>query len=265
MFPWLVVLWYNNGNVEIRKTEVKVWELQRRNLGRQREGKTAYLYTLNNSKGMKAAVSDFAGGSAGFVGAFRFRMEALKDVVLGFDELEGYFENESRIRGCHRSPRQSDLEMRNLPWNGKEYHLAKNDGENNLHSNPHGYHRRLWEAEVCESELGEAVACRLFSPDGDQGFPGNLDVTVTSALTEENSLMIHYYASGDQDTVINMTNHSYFNLSGHDAGHAVDQEAPDYCRGNCLYKSGCRFHSHRRNSFCGGDAHGFSRHEADQR
>ncbi|MFR8032800.1 MAG: aldose epimerase family protein [Lachnospiraceae bacterium] len=189
--------------------------------GKTKEGKTAYLYTLNNSKGMKAAVSDF--GAVLQALWVPFPDGSTKDVVLGFDELKGYFENDpgfGAVIGRHAN-RIGNAEF---TLNGKEYHLAKNDGENNLHSNPHGYHRRLWEAEVCESELGEAVAFHLFSPDGDQGFPGNLDVTVTYTLTEENSLMIHYYASGDQDTVVNMTNHSYFNLSGHDAGHAVDQK-----------------------------------------
>lgn len=189
--------------------------------GKTKDGSMAYLYTLTNGNGMKAIVSDF--------GAV---LQSLwvpcpdgtkKDVVLGFDSIEGYFDNDpgfGAVIGRHAN-RIGNAEF---VLNGKKYVLEKNDGENNLHSNPNGYHRRLWEAELCESELGEAVAFHLFSPDGDQGFPGNLNVTVTYTLTEENSLMIHYYASGDNDTVVNMTNHSYFNLSGHNAKGAVEQK-----------------------------------------
>lgn len=189
--------------------------------GETKDGKVAYLYTLKNGNGMKAIISDF--GAVLQALWIPFPDGTIKDVVLGFDSIEGYVENDpgfGAVIGRHAN-RIGNAEF---VLNGKRYLLEKNDGENNLHSNPNGYHRRLWDAEICESELGESVAFHLFSPDGDQGFPGNLNVTVTYTLTEENSLMIHYYASGDQDTVVNMTNHSYFNLSGHNEGGAVDQK-----------------------------------------
>lgn len=195
--------------------------ITRTEFGKTKDGKTAYLYTLKNKNGMTAVVSDFGAVLQSLWVPFPDGTK--KDVVLGFDSLEGYFGNDpgfGAVIGRHAN-RIGNAEF---TLNGKKYFLDKNDGENNLHSNPNGYHRRLWEAQEEESELGEAISFHLISPDGDQGFPGNLDVSVTYTLTEENSLMIHYYACGDQDTVVNMTNHSYFNLSGHDDKNAVEQK-----------------------------------------
>src|SRR5699024_4931251 len=96
--------------------------------------------------------------------------------------------------------------------------------KNNLHSNPNGYHVRVWEANLGDNELGDCVTFSLFSPDGDQGYPGNLEVSVTYTLTEENALMIHYRAVGDQNTIVNLTNHSFFNLNGHESGSIINQD-----------------------------------------
>lgn len=194
--------------------------ITKKEFGTTKDGKIAYLYTLKNSSGMEAVVSDF--GAVLQVLRIPFPDGTKKDVVLGFDTLEGYFENDPGF-GAVIGRHANRIGRAEFLLNGKKYCLAKNDGDNNLHSNPDGYHRRMWEAQTSEGELGEAIAFHLFSPDGDQGFPGNLDVTVTYTLTEDNALMIHYHAVGDQDTVVNMTNHSYFNLSGHDERHAVEQ------------------------------------------
>ena len=196
--------------------------MTKKQFGIAKDGKTAHLYTLENAHGMKAVISDFGA----VLQSLWVPMPdgSLRDVVLGFDSVDGYFVNEpgfGAIIGRHAN-RIGGAEF---SLNGKVYHLEKNDGENNLHSNPHGYHRRMWEAEACESPLGEALSLHLLSPAGDQGYPGSLDVTVTYTLTEDNALMIHYCAVTDEDTVVNMTNHSYFNLSGHDAGGAVEQKA----------------------------------------
>ena len=117
--------------------------------------------------------------------------------------------------------------------NGKEYRLAVNDNKNNLHSGPDWYRTRVWEVKSVDQEKN-AVAFGLYSPDMDQGFPGNLTVQVTYTLTEDNEIQIHYEGTADQDTIVNMTNHSYFNLAGHEAGrealleHKVQILAPEY-------------------------------------
>ena len=98
--------------------------------------------------------------------------------------------------------------------------LTATEGPNNLHSGPDGYDYRLWNVEEADDS---AVTFVLMSQDGDQGFPGNFEVSVTYTLTDENAVEIHYEGSCDQDTVVNMTNHSYFNLAGHDAGSIENQ------------------------------------------
>ena len=103
--------------------------------------------------------------------------------------------------------------------NGKKIQLTPNENGNNLHSGPDGFEFMMWEAETKE----QAVAFHHHSPDGEQGFPGNFDVTVTYTLTDDNAVEIHYEGISDQDTVANMTNHSYFNLGGHDSGNVYEQ------------------------------------------
>lgn len=142
----------------------------------------------------------------------------LTDVVLGYDDVEHYYVNTPHL-GSTIGRNGNRIDQAAFVLNGKKYQLPQNENENNLHSGPDGYEFLLWEAK--ETENG--VAFRHFSPDGEQGFPGNFDVTVTYTLTEDNCLEIHYEGTCDQDTVANMTNHSYFNLGGHDSGSVADQ------------------------------------------
>ena len=226
--------------------------MTKKEFGIAKDGKTAHLYTLENAHGMKAVISDFGA----VLQSLWVPMSdgSLRDVVLGFDSLDGYFVNEPGF-GAVIGRHANRIGGAEFSLNGKVYHLEKNDGENNLHSNPHGYHRRMWEAEACESPLGEALSLHLLSPAGDQGYPGSLDVTVTYTLTEDNALMIRYYAVTDEDTVVNMTNHSYFNLSGHDAGGRCGAESTDFCP--LLHQGGRRLHSHGRTSAGGRHAMDF--------
>ena len=132
--------------------------------------------------------------------------------MLGFETPEEYINSPTFFgavvgRNCNR------LKCGSFSLNGKHYQLGVNDGSNNLHSGPDFFKNRLWNVEqVCEN----AVSFSLKSPDGDQGFPGNAKICVTYTLEAEGTLKITYDAICDQDTVFNMTNHSYFNLAGHD-------------------------------------------------
>ena len=147
----------------------------------------------------------------------------MTDVVLGYDKLEPYFDNEAGY-GSIIGRNANRIANASFVLNGKKYNLEKNEGTTNLHSGFLGYHKRVWYHEIYEDELGTGVAFSYYSINGDQGFPGNLNVTVTYILTEDNSLIINYYAVPDEGTVINMTNHSYFNLSGHNSGSALDHK-----------------------------------------
>ena len=186
--------------------------------GKSPEGKEISLYTLSNSKGMKAAVTD--------LGAILVRVLVpdatgkVDDLVLGFDNGESYYGNDSFF-GTVIGPCANRTGGAEYTLDGVTYQLDKNDGVNNLHTHKQlGFHKRLWDAEIGEN----SVAFSLEDEDGHLGFPGNKKVSVTYSLSEENELTLHYHASSDKKTIINLTNHSYFNLDGHGAGSIEEHE-----------------------------------------
>ena len=186
--------------------------------GKSPEGKEISLYTLSNSKGMKAAVTD--------LGATLVRVLVpdaagkADDLVLGFDNGESYYGNDSFF-GTVIGPCANRTGGAEYTLDGVTYQLDKNDGANNLHTHKQlGFHKRLWDAEIGEN----SVTFSLEDEDGQLGFPGNKKVSVTYSLSEENELTLHYHASSDKKTIINLTNHSYFNLDGHGAGSIEEHE-----------------------------------------
>ena len=170
-------------------------------------GQTASLYTISRGA-LTAAVTDFG---AALVRLFvPDETGRLDDVVLGFDDVSGYMATTAYI-GATIGRNSNRIKGASFTLNGREYSLPANEGKNSLHSGPAGYHNRLWTVACHEKD---AITLRLESPSGDQGFPGNALIQVTYALTPD-SLMITYDAVCDQDTIFNLTNHSYFNLAGH--------------------------------------------------
>ena len=179
-----------------------------------------YLYTLINANGVSASFSDL--GAVWVSMNVPDRNGEMKDVVLGYDSVENYLENPPHL-GAPIGRNANRIGGARFTLNGKEYKLFANDGPNNLHSAPDLYHSRLWESEVEEGSLGTSIHFSLTSPDGDQGYPGNASITVSYTLTPDNSLQISYHMVSDADTIANFTNHSYFNLDGHDSGYAMNQ------------------------------------------
>ena len=181
-------------------------------------GKTASIYTIRSGQ-MTAEISDLG---ATLVKLFvPDRDGKLADVVLGFDDPQAYCESGTFFgtvvgRNCNRIGGAS------FRLNGKQYQMEKNDnGENNLHSGPDFFKDRIWEVRRVEED---SITFGLESPHGDQGFPGNAKIRVKYALEQGNTLRISYTAVSDRDTVFNFTNHSYFNLAGHDKPEkAMDQ------------------------------------------
>ncbi|MDD2375302.1 MAG: galactose mutarotase [Eubacteriales bacterium] len=146
----------------------------------------------------------------------------MADVVLGYDSMEGYESADNGYHGALIGRHGNRIENAVFELGGKEYKLAANDGRNHLHGGTVGFDKKIWTARPLETEEGPSVAFSLISPDMEEGYPGNLQVTVTYTLTSDNELKLEYEAVSDQETVINLTNHSYFNLSGHQAGSIVD-------------------------------------------
>ena len=173
------------------------------------EGKEVELYTIKNKNGMSAEIITYGAILKSlFVPDKKGRVQ---DVVLGYDKLWMYFKNGSFF-GATVGPIANRTKGGSYKVNGKKIQLPINDHKaNNLHSDiKNGFHKRLWTAEAGKT----SVKLSLEKKHGDMGHPGNMKVSVTYTLTDKNELKIEYNASSDRDTVINMTNHSYFNFQG---------------------------------------------------
>jgi len=172
------------------------------------DGKPVSLYTLFNKNGMSVDITNY--------GAKIVRLYApdkngrFDDVVLGFDTFEEMIEKEIYFGAvCGRFANR--IKDGKFSIDGVEYTLPINNGTNSLHGGVHGFNEKVWTVKsASETEL----VLELFSPDGEEGYPGNLTVTVTYSLTDDNEVKIHYEATTDKATVIGLTNHSYFNLKG---------------------------------------------------
>ncbi len=196
-------------------------KITKKSFGKTAQGEEATLYTVTNHNGMKVSFTDFGANIVSII-VPDSKGNAV-DVNLGFDNIAGYEENEPGF-GSFIGRNSNRIAGAKFELNGKVFELEKNDGANNLHSGFKGYNKFMYETEVYEDEEIASVEFSRLSPHMEQGFPGNLDITVTYSLTEANELVIEYLAVSDRDTIVNLTNHSYFNLSGHDAGSILDHK-----------------------------------------
>lgn len=186
--------------------------MEHRPFGQTTDGEAVDLYTLTNPKGMEADISTYGG----IVVSLKTpdRTGKFADVELGFDDLKGYLAS-SPYFGALVGRYGNRIAKGKFSLDGVEYTLAKNNGENSLHGGLRGFDKRVWKAKEASPE---SLELSYLSKDGEEGFPGNLSVTVTYTLTDNNELKIDYAATTDKDTVLNLTNHSYFNLAGEGEG-----------------------------------------------
>ncbi len=186
--------------------------------GSTAKGEKASLYTLRNKGGIEIGVTDY--GAALVKVLIPDKDGKVQDVVLGYDSAKAYEEG-----GVHFGATVGRVANRIggacFELNGKIYALTANDNGNSLHGGCDYYNKRMWRAEEV---TGQKVIFYLESPDGDQGYPGAVRISVTYELTDDNEIKLHYHALSDADTLINLTNHSYFNLSGHASGPVLGQE-----------------------------------------
>ncbi len=179
--------------------------------GQIAEGTPVELYTLTNDHGLEVSIINYGG----IIVSLKIPDRAGKvgEVTLGFDSLEGYLEK-SPYFGCIVGRFANRIARGRFTLEGVEYTLAQNNGPNSLHGGLQGFDKVVWEAEPFENEAGVGLTLKYLSPDGEEGYPGNLSVTVIYTLTNDNELKIDYTAATDQPTVLNLTNHTYFNLAG---------------------------------------------------
>jgi aldose 1-epimerase len=177
--------------------------------GRMPDGRAVELFTLTNAKGMEVRAITYGG----IITSIRVpdRGGALGDVVLGFDALESYLKGHPFF-GPIVGRYGNRIARGQFALDGRTYKLATNNGPNHLHGGNVGFDKAVWEAQPLAEGVG--VAFTHTSPDGDEGYPGSLKVRVTYALTDRNELMVDYRASTDKPTPVNLTQHSYFNLTG---------------------------------------------------
>jgi aldose 1-epimerase len=175
--------------------------------GRTADGGTVTAWCLRNHQGAQAVILDYGCTVQSLVvpdarGGFT-------DVVLGYDTVHEYEDNGGYI-GCAVGRFANRIGKGAFTLNEKTYLLARNDGENHLHGGLRGFDKYIWDSEV----QGNSLALTRLSPDGEENYPGNLSVRITYTLTDDNALRLAYDADTDADTIVNLTNHSYFNLNG---------------------------------------------------
>nr|WP_294659310.1 aldose epimerase family protein [uncultured Blautia sp.] len=181
-------------------------------------GEEAHIYHIENAAGAYIEVSQY--GAILVKVCVPDKDGRLTDVVLGYDDLESYFVNGCFFGACIGRSGNRIADSRFM-LDGTEIKLTPNEGKNNLHSGPNGFEKKLWNASAVEGK--NAVTFSRISPDGENGYPGEFEVSVTYELTEENAVRIVYSGVSDKTTIANMTNHSYFNLNGEGSGTAMDQ------------------------------------------
>ena len=190
-----------------------------RKFGILQSGESVKIYHLENKSGAYAEVTDF--GAILVKVCVPDKDGSLTDVVLGYDDLASY-----EVNGCFFGATIGRSGNRiggaKFSIGDKEVVLAQNENDNNLHSGPNGFEKKLWKAAEISQDKNSVVFNRI-SPDGENGYPGEFDVSVKYEFTEENELKIHYQGVCDEPTIANMTNHSYFNLNGEGSGTAMEQ------------------------------------------
>lgn len=183
--------------------------------GKMPDGTPVYSYTLTNENGASITAIEYGGALSKIF--MPDKNGDFADVICGFDTLEGYLIND-QCQGALIGRYANRIAKGRFTLNGKEYVLGTNDGENHLHGGAGGYNSRLWNACIEEFSDCDKLTFTLFSPDGDEGYPGNLNVKVIYTLAADNTLKIEYSAKTDADTIVNLTNHAYFNLAGFNGG-----------------------------------------------
>ena len=189
--------------------------------GKMPNGAAVELYTLTNAKGMQAGIITYGGTVVSLTAPDRNGKYA--DIVLGMDDLAGYMKA-TAFFGALIGRYGNRIGHAQFTLEGKVYKLPANDGPNTLHGGPAGFDKHVWSAVPGSSADGETLELTYVSKDGEEGFPGTLTSKVVYTLTAKNELKIDYSATTDKPTVVNLTNHSYFNLAGQGEGDILAHE-----------------------------------------
>lgn len=191
------------------------------------DGKQTRLYVLKNKNGMEATITNYGGRVVSLF--VPDKTGKLTDVVLGFDNVDGFINSKEPYYGATIGRYGNRIAKGKFTLDGKEYHLATNNGPNTLHGGHPGFQEVVWDAKQIDSTTLELS---YLAKDMEGGFPGNLKVKVTYQITNDNAMKVSYEATTDKTTVVNLTNHAFFNLNGESSGtilnHLVQIHADNY-------------------------------------
>ncbi len=196
--------------------------MKKESFGKTPQGKEVTIFTLVNVNGLKARIIDY--------GAILISIEVpdrngkLADVTLGFDSLDGYAGKDNPYFGTTTGRYANRIAKGKFTLDGVEYKLAVNNDENHLHGGIKGFDKVMWQGRQFQTDEAVGVEFTYLSKDGEEGYPGNLSCTVIYTLTDSNELKISYKAQTDKPTIVNLTNHSYFNLAGAGSGDILGHE-----------------------------------------
>lgn len=196
-------------------------KLKKESFGKLPDGTPVDVYTLTNKNGVEAKITNY-GATLTSIKA-PDRTGKMDDVVLGYDSIDGYLAKNPHL-GAIAGRYANRIANGEFKLNGKTYTLAKNNGPNHLHGGPNGFYKQIWTASDASGKDGQAVSFKYLSKDGEENYPGNLTAIVTYTLTDKNELKIDYQATTDKATVLNLTNHAYFNLAGAGSGDVLGHE-----------------------------------------
>lgn len=206
-----IVFFYCCANNNSKNMNVGFLEIEKKSFGKTSDGIEVDQFIMKNKNGMKVGVITY-GGIINFLTA-KDKNNVYKDVVLGFDDLAKY-EAGSPYFGAIIGRYGNRIADGKFDLKGQTYELVKNNGDNHLHGGSKGFDKVVWKAkQIIEKNLA-SIELRYLSKDMEEGYPGNLEVKVTYTLNNNDELTVHYEASTDKSTIINLTQHSYFNLSG---------------------------------------------------
>ena len=186
-------------------------------------GKDVFAYTLTNKNGASVTVLTYGGIMSKLI--VPDRNGKMGDIICGFDSIADYVAERKSYFGAIIGRYGNRISGGGFTLNGERYNIALNEnGRCHLHGGNVGFNRKIWDADAVTGEGFDRLVLTLFSPDGEEGYPGNLYVTVTYTFDDDNALTIHYEADSDRDTVLNLTSHTYYNLNGYDGGSVLEQE-----------------------------------------
>ena len=191
------------------------------------EGKEVYVYTLINNNNVTVRVTNYGGIILSIL--MPDKNGKIDDIVLGYENFDDY-KTTTAYLGALVGRCANRIAKGSMEIDGVKYDLVINNGKNHLHGGNKNFSKVVWDSEIVEDNNGQYLKLSYFSEDLEENYPGNLNVIVNYKLNEDNELLVEYYAKSDKDTVVNLTNHSYFNLDGHASGNILKHKVKIYAK-----------------------------------